>query len=431
MTMRYNRRNMLRLMAAGGVGAAGLGSIVACAPTSDDDGGGSTTDQDAPPADFAFASWSLADDLSKAEIQRMMDTYGSEHDISVKGVPFDYESYLNQLTLQVRGGQFAGAAQLDIAWLSALHALGKLADVGPQVEGLDYTEASLLSGQLDGVQYGVPWSSSAIGLIANQEMLDRAGIDELPVTTDDFEAALTELKGIGVIPYAASTDVAQLKDILVWMMTFGSPLLEGDTVTLDDDACIEAVTWYKGLYDKKLIAPDVDRTDARTLFGQGRTAMYDDAAIGKDIVVAESPDPDLGDKVVPLSRAVVSAGDDPQAQQWGHIVIVVEGEGDHTAADFARWVTTDQATVIRYFKQLGLPPTTESALASDAVVNDEFLTAFNERITATSKPNPFWVYPQYAQMEAAVAEQVQAVLVGMSSPEDAMASAQETVQGLI
>jgi multiple sugar transport system substrate-binding protein len=428
---RYTRRQMLGLIAAGGAGAAGFGSLAACAPTSDDTGGGSTVDQDAPPEDFAFASWSLADDLSKAEIKRMMDTYGQQNGISVSGAPFDYDTYLNQLTLQVRGEEFTGAAQLDIAWLSALVALGKLRDLGPQAEGVDYTDISLTSGQLDGVQYGLPWSAAAIGLIANRELLDGAGIDRVPTSIEDFEAALVELKGAGVIPYAASTDVAQLKDILVWMMTFGSPLLEGDTVTLDDDACVEAVTWYKRLFDQKLIAPDVDRADARTLFSQAKTAMYDDASIGKDFAVAESPDPSLGGKCVPAARPVVATGDTPQAQQWGHIVVVVEGEGDHTAADFARWVTSDQETAVHYFEELGLPPTTESALASDAVQNDEFTTAFTEQITATSAPNPFWRFPQYAQMEAAVAEQVQAVLVGMSSPADAMATAQETVQGLI
>jgi multiple sugar transport system substrate-binding protein len=53
------------------------------------------------------------------------------------------------------------------------------------------------------------------------------------------------------------------------------------------------------------------------------------------------------------------------------------------------------------------------------------------RITATAKPSPLWVYPGYAQMETAIAEQVQAVLIGQSSASDAMKSAGSTISGLI
>ncbi|WP_203432802.1 sugar ABC transporter substrate-binding protein [Jiangella asiatica] len=432
MTGTVTRRDLLRLMGVG-AGAFGIGGLVACAPSADnddDDSGGTSETGDAA-QDFSFASWSLADDASKAEIQKLMDAFASANDVSVSGVPYAYNDYLNQLTLQVQGGQFTGAAQLDIAWLAALSALGKLRDLGSVAEGVDYTESGLLSGQVDGVQYGLPWTTAAIGLIANREHLDQVGVTEPPATLADFEAVLTELKGAGFIPYAASTKVAQLKDILIWMETFGSPLIDGDQVTIGDDASIEAVTWYKKLYDQGLIAPDVERLDARNLFSQGRAAMYDDAIVGKAFVVGESPDPELLSKLTALPRPVLAAGDTPRAVQWGHAIVVVDGEGADTAAEFAKFVTSDEELVLGYFEALGLPPTTDTALASDTVQNDPFTAEFGERITATATPNPFWRFPQYAQMETAVAEQVQAVLTGASSPADAMRAAGEAVQGLV
>jgi multiple sugar transport system substrate-binding protein len=264
-------------------------------------------------------------------------------------------------------------------------------------------------------------------------LLSRAGITEFPETIEDFEAALVELKGLGggVVPYAASTKVAQLKDILFWMKTFGCTLLDGDKVTIGDDASVEAVTWYKKLYDQKLIAPDVDRFDARALFGQGRAAIYDDAIVGKGAVIKDSPDKQLADKLDPVARPVLKSGDDPQAQLWGHVIVVVEGEAANTATSFARWLTSDQAATDEFFAKLALPPTTEKGLASDAVANDPFTKAFSERITKTASQNPFWRFPEYAQMETVIAEQVQAVLIGSSSPADAMTTAGEQVQALV
>jgi len=426
------RRSLLQIFGVG----AGVAALAACAPS----GGSATTPTSAGTAtaggaaeNFSFASWSLSEEAPKAVIQGLVDQFAQQDGITVAPVTYPYNEYLNQLTLQVRGGQFAGAAQVDVAWLGSLAALGKLQDLSGLASGRGYTDAALKAAQYDGTQYGLPWTVGAIGLIGNSELLGKVGISELPSTVEDFEAALVELKGIGggVIPYAASTKVAQLKDVLIWMETFGSPLLEDGKVTIGDDASIEAVTWYKKLYDQKLIAADVDRFDARSLFAQGKAALYDDAIVGRGAVVADSPDTELASKLVPFSRPVTTAGDDPRALVWGHAIVVAEGAGAGTAAEFAQWLTSDETTTVDFFSALGLPPTTEAGLASAPVQEDAFTKAFGERITATATTNPFWVFPQYAQIETAIAEQVQAVLVGQKDAASAMKEAAEAAQKLV
>jgi len=423
----YTRRTLLKFagLTAGAVGLA------ACAPSGTSSSGNAAPTTGGKPTDFKLASWTLADNLSKPGVQGLMDKFSADKGIKISGVPIAFPDYFNQLTLQVRGNQFSGAAQLDIAWLSGIAALGKLRDLGPLAGGAGYTKTALSSGQLAGVQYGLPWTSGAIGLIVNQKMLKDVGVDKLPATIKDFEAVLIELKKTGVIPYAASTKVAQLKDILIWMQTFGSKLIDGDKVTIGDEASIEAVTWYKRLYDKRLIAADVDRADARTLFAQGKAAMYDDAIVGKDVVLKQASDPKLINQIAPASRPVLAEGDSPRAQQWGHIAVVVEGKGADTASEFALWATSNTDAVLKYFEAVSLPPTTEEALASQVVKSDAFTTGFGDRITATATPNPFWRFPQYAQMETIVSEQVQAVLIGSASPADALKTARTAVQDLI
>ncbi|GAA4732484.1 sugar ABC transporter substrate-binding protein [Isoptericola chiayiensis] len=423
-----SRRRVLQLLGIG----AGTALVAACAPS-----GGSAP---APAAstgsaaqDFSFASWSLSEEAAKPVITGQLDTFGADAGVTATPVSYPYNEYLNQLTLQTRGGEFSGAAQLDIAWLGTLAALGKLQDLSALAQGRGYIEAGLSAGQFDGVQYGLPWTLGAIGLVGNREILDRAGITDLPSDIAGFEEALRELKKLddGLVPYAASTKVAQLKDVQTWMQTFGCTLVEDGRVTLGDDASVEAMTWYKRLYDDGLIGADVDRFDARSLFAQGKTALYDDAPVGRSAVLADSPDTELGDKLVPFARPVVSAGDDPRALAWGHVIVVVDGDGAGTAAEYARWVTSDEAVVVDYFEQLGLPPTTQAGLSSEAVASDRFISEFGERITATSTPSPFWVYPQYGQIDTAIAEQVQAALVGSKTPREAMEAARDEAQSLI
>ena len=437
-TPSVSRRQLLQLA---GLGTAGL-LLAGCMPT----GGGQSAPAGAAgasfapgkftPADFSFSSWSLTEEAAAPAIKAILEGYKKESGVKIDEVSFPYNEYFKQLMLQVRGGQFAGAAHVDVAWLASLAALGKLQDVSPFITDRGYTASALEAAQFDGKQYGFPWTIGAIGLVTNSELMQKAGVDEFPVTIDEFEGALKKLKGLGggLIPYAASTKAAQLKDILIWMETFGSPLVKDGKVTIGDDASVEAVTWYKSLYDQGLIAADVDRFDARSLFSQGRTAIYDDAPVGRNSVVKDSPDAKLGEKIVSESRPVLKKGDTPRALVWGGAIVVVGGgsaDATATAAEFGQWATSDLDAVLADYAVRGLPPVTEEAQASDAVTSDAFGARFAEKITATATVNPFWQYPEYAQVESTIAERVQAVLVGQQSPKDAMAAAGEAAQKLI
>lgn len=427
-----SRRRMLQLLGVG----AGTAALAACAPSAGSStGAAGTAASGGAKTNFAFSSWSFTEEAAAPALEAIVAAYQDKEGVTIKDVSFPYNEYINQLTLQVKGGQFTGAAHVDVAWLGSLAAMGKLQDLSALTEGRGYTDAALTAAQFDGTQYALPWTIGAIGLISNSELLKKVGVenDAFPTTVDEFEKTLKDLKALGggLIPYAASTKAAQLKDILIWMQTFGSPLVDGDTVTIGDDASVEAVTWYKSLYDQKLIAPDVDRFDARSLFAQGRAAIYDDAPVGRGAVTEESPDKDLDKKLNPVSRPVLKAGDTPQALVWGGAIAVVDGEGAATAGDFAQFATSDLDTVLADYEVRGLPPVTTEALESDTVKADTFGTLFSERITATATTNPFWKFTAYSQVETEIAEQVQAVLVGKTDPKTAMQKAGEAAQKLI
>lgn len=430
----FTRRRALQLF---GIGAATV-ALASCAPTGPSvgtSGAGTAGLNGADPTDFTFASWSLTEEAAAPALKEIIASYEKKQDITVDATSFPYNEYINQLTLQIKGGQFTGAAHVDVAWLGSLAAMGKLQDVSSLTKGRGYTDAALAAAQFDGIQYALPWTIGAIGLITNSELLEKVGVgrDAFPTSVDGFEKTLKDLKtlGGGLIPYAASTKAAQLKDILIWMQTFGSPLVDGDTVTIGDDESIEAVTWYKSLYDQGLIAADVDRFDARSLFAQGRAAIYDDAPVGRNAVTGESPDPDLASKMNPVSRPVVKKGDDPRALVWGGAIAIVDGAGAATAGDFAQFATSDLDTVLADYASRGLPPSTIEALESDEVTSDTFGALFSERITATASTNPFWNFTAYSQIETQIAEKVQAVLIGSSTPAEAMKAAGEAAQKLV
>lgn len=415
------RRSMLTLLGA-------AGALAACAPSGGGGGGGGGN---AASDKFGFTAWSLNEASSKDTLNSLLDNWAGAHKATLTKTTFPFDNYLSQFTLQARGGQLSGAAQMDVGWLASASALGKFIDLSGYAGKGGYTQSALASGQVGGKQYGLPWTTASIGLIANQELLDKAGAKTLPKTIDDFEALLKELKGKGVIPYAAATKVTLLKDIVPWIWTFGGTIVSNGTVTLGDEGSVEAVTWYKKLYDQKLIAPDVDRFDARALFAQKKAAIYDDAISGRGAVAAASSDKQLAGKLTPIPRPVLSAGDPPQSLLWGHVIVVFQGNGSDKAADLASYLTSDTQATTTWFEKTSYPPTTTAGLALPQVEDDKFTTTWSDTITKTAKPGPFWNFAKGAQMETALDTQVEAVLTGHVSPKKAMQQAASDIKALM
>lgn len=424
-----SRRAFLRglgfgALALGGAGLAACGQQPAATPTA--------TEAPATPAAFNFTAWSLNEGASKTAIESIIGSYQGRTGAQITTAAYPFNEYLNQVVLQTAGGTISGAAQLDIAWLAALGSTGKLRDLSALTQGVGYTDAALSSGQYNGQQLGLPWTTGSIGMVANTELLERAGVAGIPTDVDAFERALEQLLALdgGVTPYAAMTDVAQLKDIIPWIYTFGGSVITDGNVTLGDAGSVEAVEWFKSLMDRGLIAPDVDRFDARQLFAQGNVGFYEDAILARGIVSADSPVEDLANKIQPLGRPKAAA-DTSQALLWGHLVVVFEGENADAAAEFAQFLTSDQETALGYFAALSLPPTTEGALNAAPVQQDAYTATWSQEITRYARPNPFWPYAEVAQMERILGEQVQAVLTGASSAPDALGRAAEEIGRLV
>jgi multiple sugar transport system substrate-binding protein len=425
-----SRRSLLTAFGA----AAGLGALAACAPSTPEAPVAPTgaAFPDDGVKDFTFTAWSLNEASTKDVLTAMVNGYSGTAGNKITTASYPYNDYLNQVLLQVRGGQLTGAVQVDVAWLSTLAATGKLADLSSFATKADYTDSALNIGKVKGVQYGLPWTSAGIGLIGNKELLDRAKVSGPAKTVAEFEEQLRALKGLGggVVPWAGMTKVDQLKDFIAWMWAFGSPVVQDGRIVVGDDASVEALTWYKKLYDEKLIAPDVNRFDARALFSQGKVGFYEDAIGGKGAVTKTSPDKDLGSKLVPTVRPVKQAGGVTRNLAWGHALVVLNGAGAAAAATFVSALTSQATYADQWFAKAGLPPTTKTGLAAPAVTGDPFTTAFTSSIGAYAQADPFWIYPKFAQIQTALATGVQSALVGKESPKDALATAKKAMEAL-
>ena len=300
-------------------------------------------------------------------------------------------------------------------------------------ESADYTDAALKTGQFDGKQYGLPWYTGSIGLVTNTALLEKAGVENLPSTIDEFEEALRAVAALGsnYLPYALSTKPEQVKDFIPWFKAFGSQIVDGDNVVINDEGGVAALTWLKDLYDQDLISLNIGRPEARTLFSQEQTAFFDDASMVRGTVENQAENPELVTTTVPMARPVVQLGDKPQSLAWGSLLVVFDNGPVQTSADFASFLSSDLETSLNRYSALGSAPTTYEAIEDPIYSDDPYSVAWQTAITDTAEPDPFWKFSAYGQMEAQLSSHIQAALIGQVTPQAALDAAAEEMQALV
>jgi len=102
---------------------------------------------------------------------------------------------------------------------------------------LDLFQPDSLAGgtDKDGNVMSLPWTYENAGLLYNKDLFEQAGINELPKTLDELEAACQKLEKIGVIPFAlAAKDAWVMGQLSTHFMMDKALDAEGVTAGLTD-----------------------------------------------------------------------------------------------------------------------------------------------------------------------------------------------------
>ncbi|AXE76363.1 extracellular solute-binding protein [Streptomyces atratus] len=150
----------------------------------------------------------------------------------------------------------------------------------------EQTRANLIdsfakAGEVDGVQYGIPFVSSARAFFYNKALFEKAGITEAPKTWDDVKAAAEKIKAKvpGVTPYALPLGPEEAQgEGLIWELGNGGGYTDAKGgYTLDTKANVDTFAWLKtNLVGPGLTYANPATTDRKTAFADfaaGKTAM--------------------------------------------------------------------------------------------------------------------------------------------------------------
>lgn len=383
---------------------------------------------------LTYVGWSQDEAASKPTLNAIFDTFRKANpDLKVDVVGFPWAQMQQNILLRLRSGQPLDVVQLAERWLPQFGATGRLVDL-QDIFGKGQLEKIIQPGVLKLGSYrrkqlGLPWTAGSIGMVANASVLKAAGVSAPPRTVDAFVEALKAIKRTQPlsVPYAMTTknNNSLSPDFQVWLWTFGGQLFDDKgKVVVNSPAGIKALTFLSDLVRDGLAAKDVDRPDARRMYAQNQTGFYHDAPLARGFARSNSgKGTDFDSNVLAMATPVLSAGDTPQSFAWGHLLTFF-GDAkklnlNSPPVKFASHLALTDASQLAYFKDQGLFPVTNSALAQ--LAGDPYVVAWTKG-AANAELDEISMWPNAAELTSIVGEEVQGAMLGQKPAQAAIES---------
>lgn len=386
--------------------------------------------------DARFVGWSYSEASSKPFIE---NEAAKVDGVDVELIGFPWNQMVQNLILRHRSGQTTEVAQVQDRWMPMLVGMGALADLNDTLGAdalADTVEPGLLAmGQSNGGQYGVPWTAASIALVGNRELMEAAGVTELPATMEDFHAALKKIKAADpeAVPFGLSTTNPNLIQVesQVFFWQFGARFFRDGAVAVDSAEAREALAFLVQLVDEGLVAKGNDRNATRALYGQGKVGFYFDPPVARGIARNLSGEGEAFDEnVVVMPTPTTGNGEPPRSVVWAHFLTsLTAGSPDTEAAGkVIEHFAMKPDVQLRYWNELGLFPTTKAALAE---LSDDAYVANWIELARDALPDEPAAFENSAQLTQIIGEEIEAALLGIKSVDEAITDMADRLEGAL
>lgn len=349
-------------------------------------------------------------------------------DLNIQALPIN--GYLDKFTASALGGSPPDVVDIDTTWVSTVAAQGLLQPLDDLVSRLpvdDLAPAVWEASQYKGVQYAVPNRSGPGVFYYNKTVFDRAGV-AYPTndwTYDDLLDMAIKLTipgeqyGMGI-----AADISDPSNVttgfapMLWAMGGDFLTPDGSAPAINNDEGVAAITFWSDLYLKHKVTPEgtpnfTTSRDLQPLFEANKVGMI---AQGSNAFDAFVKNPDLQWGVVLAPHGISRGG--------GWTMGIPEGASNpESARDFLAWLVQPEimAQVMNRTpsnqKALDLPPWNDPA---KAIFKDA---------EAGARATPS--VAGWFQMQEATILELQKVLVGQSTPQEAADAAAAAIARIL
>ena len=343
---------------------------------------------------------------------------GSQDGITVEAKYVPFADFKKQLSIGASADELPDLVILDNPDHAAYAAMGIFADITDKFDVSNYYEGPVNSCTLDGKLYGVPFGSNDLVLFYNEDMLKEAGC-EVPTTWDELlEAAkATTTDTVSGFAHCALQNEEGTFNFLPWVWSTGATSYE-----INSEGGIKALTFEKELVDSGAMTKEaINWTQGDTMhqFIAGNLAMMINGTW--QIPTMREEVPDMNWNVAPIPQ------DKEQASGLGgENYAVIAGGNEDAAVKFLEFATTPE-TCLYMMNAMGYI-SADSTIAENQFEGDAVYQVFVDEMQYAHARGPL---PEWPSISDAISLAFNKVITGESSPEDAAAEAQATIDGII
>ncbi len=347
--------------------------------------------------------------------------------VNVRTVQF--EDMVNDLARAIATGDAPDITYIDNPEVALFASRGLLMDLKPYIEDSDVINQDdiypgpLASVTYEGGIYGIPRGANTIALYYNADMYEAAGLDpdNPPRTWDELyetSKALTDPENnvYGLAFSAVGTEEGTFQ-FLPWLQMTG-----GDYDNVDTEGGVRALKLWKKLIDEKIASPDTlvrGQWDSTGTFNAGSAAMSISGPWELPRM-SEEADFDYRAAMLPVPEQGATRA---SALGEGDNVVLANSDNPDAAFQFVEYMYSQMD---RVWNEFGYLP------ASDVEVSDpnnpEIYAVFEESMQYARNRGP---HPEWPRISKAIQTAIQSSLTGQASAQDALATAQDTIDGVL
>lgn len=267
-----------RLATAAAFGAAAALALAGCSPDPD---AVSTTGSTGDEVTLDFSQWWEVE-LDTGVMRGLMDRFEEENPgIKVNLISNPYSATVDLQTAAAATGTLADIVAINGASVYDLKTQGAITNLSTLMEDAGYDPAQLVSNdQIDGATYMVRALNFAYPMYYNTDLLDEAGVSELPETRSEFTAAAAAVTDPDRNVYAWSLPINVQSpagfDSQSWLWASGGRFLEDREPNFETQEIADWLEFLKAQYDAGYVTPGAFTQQEQQKveeFTAGRNAM--------------------------------------------------------------------------------------------------------------------------------------------------------------
>jgi multiple sugar transport system substrate-binding protein len=301
-----------------------------------------------------------------------------------------------------------------------------------------YDESQLASQiKVDGKTYMIPVVNFVYPLFVNKDLSSKAGVKAVPTNRSEFLDAAKKISALGgnvkgwALPLDTAVPNGIQNDVMSWLWASGGSMLTPDgKPNLTSPPVKSTVEYVKSLNDADVIAPGsltMKEQDKVEKFTAGQVGMMIDSLAHINLIKKNSPNLDFTVAPIPAEDSYTGKRGLPYAS-WG---IGIADSSEHKAEAFklVEFLMSQQANAQLSTLANGFPG--NNTAEPDFSKSDPlFKTAFD--IYKKGYPaNEFVGLPKSEELMRTFDEQLQLVLTGKQSVDDALNKTQQSWASVI